>query len=243
MSWEPSESGVRLVDLPPANPKPLNGSQFSQGTLWDPKAIKPSPEHRWPGGFTPERRNVIASRGEMYKMRPLSTETATIQVDPRYGRQDTEHTLLHEMGHHADYESDRIDFVNRYRLGSTNPIGPPGLEGAAEGYAAKHTVHRRNAPAEYKDTASYPRLRRNATFQEHFERVSGKSLIAAMGGDLRDGPAATAERLSKIMAKGGLQGRLFHGAGERFATTSRTDHDDSKLRELDTISVRHRDRA
>jgi hypothetical protein len=189
---------------------------------------------------TPKFKVAPFAAAGVYKVRPLTTETATIQVDPRTRRQDAEHTLLHEMGHHADYESDRIDFLSRYNQGRSNRAGPPGLEGAAEGYAAKHVVHRRNAPAEYKDTASYPRLRRNATFQEHFERVSGKSLIDAMGGDLRDDPVVTAER--SLKANGGLQDRLFHGMGSRYVTRDMAGHNDEKLRELDTIPVRYRDR-
>ena len=49
---------VELVDYPKPNPKPLNGSQFSQGTLFQPP--KPSPEHRWAAhGYSPERREAI----------------------------------------------------------------------------------------------------------------------------------------------------------------------------------------
>jgi hypothetical protein len=54
--------GVNLVDLPPMNPKPLRPGRASQGTLWDPRAMKPSPEHRWAAhGYSPERRDAIAA--------------------------------------------------------------------------------------------------------------------------------------------------------------------------------------
>jgi hypothetical protein len=49
---------VRLVDYPTPEPKPLNGKQFSQGALFN---IKPSAEHRWPRGYSPERRDAVAA--------------------------------------------------------------------------------------------------------------------------------------------------------------------------------------
>jgi hypothetical protein len=54
--------GVNLVDLPPMNPKPLRPGQVSQGTLWDSRSMKPSPEHQWAAhGYSPERRDAIAA--------------------------------------------------------------------------------------------------------------------------------------------------------------------------------------
>lgn len=194
---------TELVDLPPMNPKPLNGQQFSQGTLWDQRAYNKlflSPEHRWAAhGYSPERRDAIAAaipnRGTMvgispqhgggelfgaypefarggrdpetglrtrtvpptrakanqrtqarnaivdtlarstapledilqntpkfkirggelgrYRVRPFSRQKAIIQIHPEEGaRANTEHSILHEMGHHVDYE--RLELADSF---------------------------------------------------------------------------------------------------------------------------------
>ena len=260
---------VNLVDLPGANPKPLNGAQFSQGTLWDPKALKPSAEHRWRAGYSPERkaevsqaltgdvktaksyrygigdqgvfkypdefgsgsprrqsaarstqaRNAIVdvvarstipvedlrnaphfdlkssgtaqgryrSPGTMVKKRQgryerVERERPIIDLDPSaHTRESMEHTIVHELGHHADFmDIGQHEFRRRF-MGQSRGV-PVALEGAAEGYAAKHHVPRRSAPEghSYADEASYKESQSHPVFQEHFARVAGKTVSEAM---------------------------------------------------------------
>ena len=57
------------------------------------------------------------------------------------------------------------------------------MEGAAEGYAAKHQVSRRkDKPLPYAKRAAYKDLHGHTSFQHHFERVSGQPLAEAMAG-------------------------------------------------------------
>ena len=267
---------VNLVDLPPMNPKPLNGAQFSQGTLWDPRAMKPSPEHRWAAhGYSPERREEVRQaiptknisttskfyQGDIYpaqrevggKLANQKTATRNSIVDvvarstvpiedlarntPKFkvgvwnyagqmqskydtvaqrpvqgeirlnpyhlSREAAEHTLLHELGHHADYESDPESFRRTAKTEMVRGQPSPSLEGAAEGYAAKHHVTRRNEkPADYSRTAAsgYRYLHSRSGFQEHFQRVSGRELGEAMG---TNKPAHMSEQF--------VQGKLFEG--------------------------------
>jgi len=257
--------GVNLVDLPPMNPKPLRPGQVSQGTLWDPRAMKPSDEHRWAAhGYSPERRDAIAAaipkvgvsssfsfpggstldpndasvKGGVFPsiqqaggkrknqvaatrnavvdilarstapLEDITEATPTVKVQPMAGatgrhrtrysslegpipvreitlhpgggpsrsRADIEHDVIHEFGHNVDFEADRKRFSTLARR------DVPALEGAAEGYAAKHLVTRRNEPAtSYADVAAYKNLHRRPSFGENFERVSGRSLTEAMG--------------------------------------------------------------
>ena len=69
-----------------------------------------------------------------------------IRLDPSGGSSRTwragayavvgqEKTLIHELGHHADYESNPRSFIQRYHTDKMlSRAGPPSLEGAAEGY-------------------------------------------------------------------------------------------------------------
>ena len=250
------EPTVNLVDYPPMNPKPLNGAQFSQGTLWDPRSMKPTkPEDRWPHGYSPERRDavreaiptknvsvtskfwqgdifpaqrevgdsvtnqrvatrnalvdviarstipiedlarntpkfkvgVFGSAGQMRSkydtvaQRPVQGE---IRLNPYHlSRESAEHTVIHELGHHNDFESDPEKFRRTAKAELTRS-GSPSLEGAAEGYAARHHVTRRNEePADYARTAAsgYRWMHGVSSFQHHFERVSGRTVAEAMG--------------------------------------------------------------
>lgn len=248
---------VDLVDYPPMNPKPLNGSQFSQGTLWDSRAMKPKPEHRWAAhGYSPERREQVREaiplknvgvtskfyQGDIFpaqrevggKLSNQKTATRNALVDvvarstapiediarntPKFKvgvfgsagqmrakydtvaqrpvqgeirlnpyhltRESAEHTVLHELGHHADFEADPVNFSRTARTEMFGGRGSPSLEGAAEGYAARHRVARRNEPpADYARTAAsgYTYMHGTPSFQHHFQRVSGQELGTAMG--------------------------------------------------------------
>jgi hypothetical protein len=256
---------VEYFEPQPAKRKPLNGKQFSQMGLFAPP--KPSEEHRWPSGYTPERKaevqqriagskvtvdpqfkyryssNVEGAGPQPFKERrdimaarsrggrsPLSQprmarargehargvvtdvlarstapleqlgEIPNISVSARaksggwYShpgrkgekrgqinitpapRAHTEHAIMHELGHHADYLANPTEFISRtYR----NPN--PALEGAAEGFAAgHHRLHPKAAEIPYSRMASYKYMHGNAVFEEHFQRVSGKTLGEAM---------------------------------------------------------------
>ena len=251
---------VSLVDPERSNPKPLNGSQFSQGTLFKPP--KPSAEHRWAAhGYSPERRAEISKAvplrigvsktwgegqspmypsqtigianqrratraavvdtlarssmpasdlarntpkmkvapmnyayGQMASRGMLQRGPQGVSVTPMQGnitlhpygaasrtRGGAEHTLIHEIGHHVDFESDPTKFHTTAQTEMRRGGSSPSLEGAAEGYAAKHHVPRRNAPETYAQTASYEDLHNSPSFQYHFQRVSGRELGEAMG--------------------------------------------------------------
>ena len=267
---------VKLYDPKPSNPKPLSSGQFSQGTLFTPP--KPSAEHRWPQGFTPERKAAVASRLERStisveprfnpymsrgkshvksatfkgkddlnegRAKPLSPQRnvkarsaqargmittmlarssapvesmgelpnfdikqstrkggsfsypnragrdvrGTIQMNPIGGgfgpneQQHTEHTLLHEVGHHADYVKDPIEFIERARDDMRMGRASPSLEGAAEGYAAAHaTPHPKDEPLPYSEKASYKYMQGHPTFDRRFaEQTGGRTPQEMMG--------------------------------------------------------------
>lgn len=112
---------------------------------------------------------------------------------PQRSRAAVEHTVLHEMGHNVDFGSDQKRFTALTRRDL------PALEGAAEGYAAKHRVGRRNEkPVDYADVAAYKSMHKRPSFGANFERVSGRALPEAMGG-------------TKNLGEQWTQGTLFTG--------------------------------
>jgi hypothetical protein len=222
--------------------------RYSQGALFN---VKPTAEHRWPRGYTPERQAEVAEAMRrtpheviLQKERPgspyLATNTmnlkgvgwgqvmeqqagrarrvhtdvlarSTVPVEHMQGLPDIhvhpmepgvagsythpgQHlgeeaprgrirldpmleggkTLVHEIGHHIDYQTDPEAFVGRgYQRRPVHSGGTasPALEGAAEGYAQLHTVPRRG---QEREPTSYEDFWRNPKFQERFYGVSGQ---------------------------------------------------------------------
>ena len=68
---------LSFFDPKPSNPKPLNGSQFSQGTLF--QQPKPTDENRYPRGYTPERQHAVSDAI------PLSNVYASVDVPKTKG--------------------------------------------------------------------------------------------------------------------------------------------------------------
>ena len=272
---------VELRDFPKPEPKPLNGSQFSQGSLFN---MKPDAAHRWPAGYTPERKAAVASslsdvkvkkydeqgrndlflssktfftpdpgdphRGtwarkspEIIKAQethargaitdtlarstvpiedlkgmptihveelptssgdywrpglattrshmgevvpdPKSEKRGRIRLDSegRSSRAWSEKTIIHELGHHVDYKRDPEAFESAPRDETYEGRASPLLEGAAEGYAARHHVPRRDEPdPSYASAASYTGYHGNPDFDRRFTEVSGKTPQEAMAG-------------------------------------------------------------
>jgi hypothetical protein len=297
---------VEYYEPKPAKKKPLNGAQFSQMGLFE--QPKPSAEHRWPLGYTPERKaqvsqqlagskvtvepqskyvtsDVFKSRGEIAKasmtagrgepsaMRnararsahargvltdiiarssapiedlrgapgfeirstatrgggyfsPHAGKPARIQINPaRQGsqprqRQRIEKTVMHELGHHADYlRLGAGEFVSRshQRIPTLGTWASPSLEGAAEGYAFGHHIARRGEEAEpYHKVASYTGFHSIPAFRERFEEISGTPLEAAM---------AKPEHLGEQFdPKAPSQPRLFGRAADVSMTSTQREH-------------------
>ena len=267
--------GVELTDFPKPNPKPLQPGQFSQGTLF--QQPKPSEQHRWPAGYSPERKAEISGAlptdikvastyrygtGGVFKdpsefnrgstrqrassrraqARSVLVDTLArstvpaeditgqgrhtpnisiesmgsaqgmysspgVRVSRRKGvrtytpqeqgiikinpsareRSGTEHTILHELGHHVDYETLGQD-VFRMRARRRFRGASPSLEGAAEGYAAKHQTPRQGEELHYADVASYKNIQTFPSFQERFAEVSGRTVEEAMAKPQHIGP-------------------------------------------------------
>jgi hypothetical protein len=97
-----------------------------------------------------------------------------ITVRPE-AREHSEHTVVHEMGHSADYQRDPWAFAERQQ---NDPRPSPRLEGFAEGYAFKHT--QRGADVPYKKVAAYGDMHHLPDFARRFQEVSGSTPQEAM---------------------------------------------------------------
>ena len=293
-------NSVTEVDYPKWNPKPLNDSTHSQGMLF--AMPKPPDEHRWPAGYTPERKSAVSAamadtevhvahhdaprsgdlflsskafftpseddpnrgkwkregseireaqaahgramvtdtlarstvpiedmaklptihverlnsslgnyshpesgwsntRGEMGQSLddPASRTRGRITMDPRgsmvagQDRTHQEHTLIHELGHHVDRQNNPEEYQRALAARPQGEAVSPALEGAAEGFAAKHHVPRRTAvDPSYASNASYTHLHGDPDFARRFEAVSGKTSVEAMGRD-RESPTHGAQ--------------------------------------------------
>ena len=143
----------------------------------------------------------MINRWHKLEFRPVQ---GAMKINPGHkSRATSEHTVVHEWGHHEEYEQAPITFLRH--AGDITPA-----EGYAEGFAYKHRVARRNEPpASYADVAAYKNLRHRPLFQQHFEKASGTTVSAALGEHEHLGPQFQ-------------QGSLFHGPspqGQRYVKT------------------------
>ena len=109
---------------------------------------------------------------------PEGSQRGRISVDPDATRRSfQERTVIHELGHHVDYQTDPERFMSRHQFESEPVVGggraSPKLEGFAEGYATAHYRPRRGEAPDPTDRA-YEDFQRNPHFQERYYGVAGQ---------------------------------------------------------------------
>jgi hypothetical protein len=96
-------------------------------------------------------------------------------------RADYESTVLHELGHHTDFERNPSDYRSRGAFTRPNGMGgsaSPGLEGYAEGFAQGNWRGRRGQ--EGPSYVSYPAFHNMGNFQQPFAQASGGQTVQQM---------------------------------------------------------------
>ena len=317
--------------------KPLNGSQFSQIPLFN---MKPTDEHRYPRGYTPERRDAVSkalggpwevdvhhhsgpgggskksdyvassnffapkpemgehqgkwsrdnadvrkeqskaafrnitdvvarssiplsdlnpapvftvgklndASGQYARPQPMmkrrdrngkmgddvqGSERGRIFLNPQTGsRAFRDNALIHELGHHADFQADPVAFKQRQGEGHVYDYTSPSLEGHAEGYAFGHSAQRRSSPSDPKEHLTYQQHHNDKRFKDRFAAASGGTSID------------DAKGLSKVQFPStARQSRLFERHAPSWATDAAPDYGQFPLvhggtsEPIDTIKV------
>jgi hypothetical protein len=104
---------------------------------------------------------------------PVSEQRGRITINPHENRSGA--TLVHEIGHHIDYQADPWRFKERSteRAYTEGFAASPALEGYAEGYSQGHTVPRRG---ESTPNLSYRGFIPHQEFQDRYKKASGGAL-------------------------------------------------------------------
>ena len=128
------------------------------------------------------RPGLETERHDMGRMVPDPESEAQGRISLAPGA--SQHTVIHELGHHVDAAADPELFRDRSSLSDLRSRSglrvSPALEGFAEGYAFKHITPRRGEKLDYPKEAAYKELHPQPAFRERFTEAAGVSPEEAM---------------------------------------------------------------